>query len=138
MARKAQLLRKSGGKEKSRNPGKETGKQRAVPSSRRKTLPALPDSRHECLIIGSEGSCEDWQEILADYPMIDSVQREDFPEHGASFVYLAHFYRTADMAKENTCAQKQFRQFFQSIGYTFDSAGTFKSRWFEGIGVRTG
>jgi len=95
-----------------------------------------PDARHECLIIGGEGSCPEWKELLAHYPMIDSVQREDFPDHGASFVYLAHFYRTGNTEKEGTCAQEQFENFLGSIGYTFDSAANFKSRWFEGIGVR--
>lgn len=112
------------------------GKQPAVKSSGKKTPPAVPDARHDCLIIGNEGCCPEWQELLAHYPMIDSVQREDFQQHGASFVYLAHFYRTGDTARESSCAKKQFRNFFRSIGYTFDSAGNFKSRWFEGIGVR--
>jgi len=122
--------------DRSRRPKKPAGKQPVLRSTRRKTAPARPDSPHECLIIGGEGTCPDWQELLVRYPLIDSVQREDFPEHGASFVYLAHFYRTGDTAREGSCAKRQFRNFFRSIGYTFDSAGNFKSRWFEGIGVR--
>jgi hypothetical protein len=68
--------------------------------------------------------------------MIDSVQREDFPEHGASFAYLAHFYRTAHTAEESSRAQEEFEDFFRAIGYTYDYSGNFESRWFEGIGVR--
>lgn len=120
----------------SRQKKRPAGKQKAIRPTRKRSAPALPDSPHECLIIGETGACPDWQEILVGYPLIDSVQREDFPEHGASFVYLAHFYRSRKLAKERSCAQKQFRNFFRSIGYTFDSAGDFKSRWFEGIGIR--
>lgn len=70
------------------------------------------------------------------YPMIDSVQREDFPDHGVSFTYLAHFYRTPQMAEESARAQKEFEDFFRAIGYRYDFSGNFESRWFEGIGVQ--
>lgn len=70
------------------------------------------------------------------YPMIDSVQREDFPEHGASFTYLAHFYRTGDLAEEGSRATEEFKNFFRAIGYEFDTAKNYESRWFEGIGVK--
>jgi hypothetical protein len=68
--------------------------------------------------------------------MIDSVQREDFPDNGASFAYLAHFYRSGDTAEEGARAQKEFEDFFRAIGYTFDHAGDFESRWYEGIAVQ--
>ena len=68
--------------------------------------------------------------------MIDSVQREDFPDHHASFVYLAHFYRAENIRKEGTCAKTQFEKFFREIGYDYDSAGDHDSRWYEGIGIR--
>ena len=46
-----------------------------------------------CMLIAGEGSCPAWEELLPRFPMIDSVQREDFPDHGGSFAYLAPFYR---------------------------------------------
>lgn len=87
-------------------------------------------------MIAGEGSCPEWQELLMQFPMIDSVQREDFPEHAASFTYLAHFYRTGDLAEEGSRATEQFKKFFHAIGYKFDSAKNYESRWFEGIGVK--
>lgn len=90
----------------------------------------------ECRLIGGQGSCPEWEELLVQYPMIDSVQREDFPDHGASFAYLAHFYRTAQTAEESARAQKEFEDFFRAIGYRYNSSGNFESRWFEGIGVQ--
>jgi hypothetical protein len=104
---------------------------------RKKTVPAAPVTGPECLIIGGQGSCPEWHELLLHYPMIDSIQREDFPDHGASFVYLAHFYRTDNTAEEGSRAQEEFEGFFAEIGYTYDYSGNFDSRWFEGIGVKT-
>jgi hypothetical protein len=98
----------------------------------------LPVTRPDCLLIEGQGSCPEWEELLVQYPMIDSVQREDFPEHGVSFAYLAHFYRTGNSADESSRAQKEFEDFFRAIGYTYDYSGNFESRWFEGIGVHIG
>jgi len=103
---------------------------------RKKTVPAAPVTRPECLIIGGQGSCPEWHELLGHYPMIDSIQREDFPDHGASFVYLAHYYRTDNTAEEGSQAQEVFEGFFAEIGYTYDYSGNFDSRWFEGIGIK--
>jgi len=97
----------------------------------------MPVTGPECLIIGGQGSCPEWHGLLGHYPMIDSIQREDFPDHGASFVYLAHFYRTENTAKESLRAQEEFEDFFKGIGYTYDYSGNFDSRWFEGIGIKT-
>jgi hypothetical protein len=105
--------------------------------ARKKTGPAAPVTRPGCLIIGGQGSCPEWHDLLGQYPMIDSVQREDFPDHGTSFVYLAHFYRTGNTADESSRAQEEFGDFFRAIGYEYDYAGNFGSRWFEGIGVQT-
>jgi hypothetical protein len=99
-----------------------------------KSIPLVP--RPECLIIGGQGSCPEWHELLLHYPMIDSIQREDFPDHGASFVYLAHFYRTKNTAKESSLAQEEFEGFFKEIRFKYDYSGNFESRWFEGIGVK--
>lgn len=104
-------------------------------SPRKKTGSAKPDTKPGCILIGGEGSCPEWEDLLIPYPMIDSVQREDFPDQGASFAYLAHFYRTDDMAGESSRAQKEFEDFFRAIGYTFDSSGNHESRWYEGVGV---
>lgn len=97
---------------------------------------AAASPRPECILIDGTGSCPEWEGILPHYPMINSVQREDFPEHGVSFAYLAHFYRTADTAEESARAQEEFEAFFRAIGYTYDHAGNYEDRWFEGIGVR--
>lgn len=105
-------------------------------ASRKKTGPAAPVTRPECILIDGQGSCPEWEELLLQYPMIDSVQREDFPDHGASFAYLAHFYRTVNTAEESSRAQKEFEDFFRAIGYKYDYSGNFESRWFEGIGVQ--
>jgi hypothetical protein len=101
----------------------------------KKTVPASPVAPPECILIEGQGSCPEWEELLVQYPMIDSVQREDFPEHGVSFAYLAHFYRTGNSAEESSRAQKEFEDFFRAIGYTYDYSGNYESRWFEGIGV---
>jgi hypothetical protein len=103
--------------------------------SRKKTGPAAPVTTPECILIDGQGSCPEWEELLLQYPMIDSVQREDFPDHGASFAYLAHFYRTGNTAEESSRAQKEFEDFFRTIGYKYDYSGNFESRWFEGIGI---
>jgi hypothetical protein len=79
----------------------------------------------------------EWQKFLERYPMINSIQREDFPAHGVSFVYVAHFYRTKDNAEESSHSQEEFEHFFKDIGYEYDYSGNFESRWFEGIGVKS-
>jgi hypothetical protein len=78
----------------------------------------------------------EWQKFLELYPMINSIQREDFPDHGVSFVYVAHFYRKKNNAKESSLAHEEFEDFFKDIGYSYDYSGNFESRWFEGIGVK--
>ncbi len=103
---------------------------------RKKTGHADPLSRPGCILIKGQGSCPEWEDLLAQYPMIDSVQREDFPDHGASFAYVAHIYRTGDTAEESSRAQKEFEDFFRAIGYTYDYSGNFESRWYEGIGIQ--
>jgi hypothetical protein len=113
-----------------------TIKQTTKRPSRKKTKPAAPVASPECIMIAGEGSCPEWQELLVQYPMIDSVQREDFPDHCVSFTYLAHFYRTDNPAEEGSRAQEEFERFFRVIGYEYDYAGNFESRWFEGIGVK--
>jgi hypothetical protein len=77
-----------------------------------------------------------WEKYLEQYPMIHSLQREDFPEYGVSFVYLAHLYTTKNTADESSLAQKEFEAFFFKIGYEYDYSGNFESRWFEGTGVK--
>lgn len=77
-----------------------------------------------------------WEPYLEQFPAIHSLQREDFPDHGVSFVYLAHFYRTKNTADESSLAQKEFEAFFSKTGYEYDYSGNFESRWFEGIGVK--
>jgi hypothetical protein len=103
---------------------------------RKKTGPAAPVFSPACILIDGQGSCPEWEGLLRQYPMIDSVQREDFPEHGASFAYLAHFYRTRNTVEESSRAQEEFEDFFRAIGYKYDYSGNFESRWFEGIGVQ--
>jgi hypothetical protein len=115
---------------------KRAGQQRKKGPARKKTGPAAQVTGPECLIIGGQGSCPEWYELLGHYPMIDSIQREDFPDHGASFVYLAHFYRSENTREESAHALKEFEDFFKEIGYKYDYAGDFASRWFEGIGVK--
>ena len=68
--------------------------------------------------------------------MIHSLQREDFPDHGVSFVYVAHFYRKKNNAEESSFAHEEFEDFFKDIGYTYDYSGNFESRWFEAIGIK--
>jgi hypothetical protein len=77
-----------------------------------------------------------WQKFLEQYPLINSIQREDFPDHGVSFVYVAHFYRTENNAEESSLSQEEFEDFFKEIGYEYDYSGNFNSQWYEGIGVR--
>jgi len=115
---------------------KRAGRKGKKKTPRKKTVPAAPVTRPECLIIGGQGSCPEWHELLGHFPMIDSIQREDFPDHRASFVYLAHFYRSKNTREESSRAQEEFEDFFKEIGYEYDYAGNFESRWFEGIGVK--
>jgi hypothetical protein len=116
---------------------KPRGSRRAAgPPSRGKGDPSPPALPPECIVIAGEGSCREWEDLLPRYPLIDSVQREDFPDHGISFVHLAHFYRTTDMAEECSRAREEFEEFIREIGYEFDSAGDSELRWFEGIGIR--
>jgi hypothetical protein len=68
--------------------------------------------------------------------MIDSVEREEFPDHGVGFAYLAHFYRTGNPAEEGSRARMEIDNFSMAIGYKYDSSLNFKSRWFEGLCVR--
>jgi len=98
--------------------------------------PAVPVTDPGCILINGKGSCPEWEGLLNRYPMIDSVQREDFPDQGASFAYLAHFYRTGNTAEESSRAQEEFLAFFQAIGYSYNYSGNFESRWFEGIGMQ--
>ncbi len=77
-----------------------------------------------------------WEKFLDRYPMIHSLQREDFPDYGVSFVYVAHFYRTKNHSNESSLSQEEFEHFFKDIGYDYDYSGNFESRWFEGIGVK--
>lgn len=124
------------GPERSLNQKQRTDKQTTTRSSRKKTARHAADARLGCIMIAGEGSCPEWQDLLVQFPMIDSVQREDFPDHGASFTYLAHFYRTNTLAEEGSRAREEFKRFLQAIGYEYDSAGDFESRWFEGVGVK--
>ncbi|MDD1701094.1 MAG: hypothetical protein LUQ04_09940 [Methanoregula sp.] len=78
----------------------------------------------------------EWQKFLERYPMINSIQREDFPDQGVSFVYVAHFYRTKNNAEESSLSQGEFEDFFKEIGYEYDYSGNFESRWYEGIGIK--
>jgi hypothetical protein len=112
------------------------GRQIKKKPSQKKNEPAAPVIRPGCILIDGQGSCPEWNELLEKYPMIDSVQREDFPDHGASFTYLAHFYRTRNTAEESSRAQEEFEDFFRAIGYSCNYSGNFESRWFEGIGMR--
>jgi hypothetical protein len=81
-------------------------------------------------------SCPGWKKFLDRYSLIHSLQREDFPDQGVSFVYLAHFYRTKNQARESSLSQEEFEHFFKDIGYDYNYSGNFESRWFEGIGVK--
>ena len=123
---------------KGRSPKRGRNKGRPVTKTAKRSGPEVPVTEPACLVIGDMSSCPEWQEILPRYPMIDSAQREDFPDHGASIAYLAHFYRTGDIAGESARAQAEFRSFFRDIGYKCDRAGNFRSRWFEGVGIRIG
>jgi hypothetical protein len=88
--------------------------------------------------LSGEARCNypEWQNFLRRYPMINSLQREDFPEQGVSFVYVAHIYCTDNTAEESSLSQKEYEDFFSEIGYEYDYSGNFESRWFEGIGVK--
>ena len=122
--------------DRSLNKKQHADKQSARRFSRKKTALSAHGGHPECVMIAGDGSCPEWEQLLVQYPMIDSVQREDFPEHGASFTYLAHFYRTEDPAEEGSRAQEEFERFFRAIGYEYDYAGNYEYRWFEGVGVK--
>jgi len=110
------------------------GKKKSAP---KKTLPAALLPAPGDLIIKETCIDPEWKEFLEQYPLIDAIQRENFPDHGVSFIYAAHFYRTKNTAKESSRAQQEFEDFFREIGYTYDYSGNFDSRWFEGIGIKT-
>ncbi len=112
-------------------PSRPKGRTRKIGSRK-----GYPDQPPACIIINGEGSCPGWLEILKKFPMIDSVQREDFPAHNVSFVYLAHFYRTRQRADERERALVEFKGFFSMTGYSLDSSGDYHSRWFEGVGIK--
>jgi hypothetical protein len=96
--------------------------------------PAIP--KPEDLPPEVKCSYPEWQKFLDRYPMIHSLQREDFPDYGVSFVYVAHFYRKKNNAEESSLAHEEFEDFFKDIGYTYDYSGNFESRWFEAIGIK--
>lgn len=104
---------------------------------RKKKVPGLCVPRPEDLPEEVKCTYPEWQKFLERYPMINSIQREDFPDHGVSFVYVAHFYRTKNNAEESSHSQEEFEHFFKDIGYEYDYSGNFESRWFEGIGVKS-
>ena len=104
--------------------------------ARKKKMPGPCVPRPEDIPEDVKCTCPEWQKYLEQYPMINSIQREDFPDHGISFVYVAHFYHTKDNAEESSHSQEQFEHFFRDIGYEYDYSGNFESRWFEGIGVK--
>jgi hypothetical protein len=120
------------GKQRVKGAKKQTKKQ---PASKNKvSMPSVPLPEY----IPGEIKCTypEWQTFLKRYPMINSIQREDFPDQGVSFVYVAHFYHTQDNAEESSVSQEEFEHFFKDIGYECDYSGNFESRWFEGIGVK--
>ena len=45
------------------------------------------------------------------------------------------FTAPVNTAEEGLSAQKEFEDFFKTIGYKYDYSGNYESRWFEGIGV---
>jgi hypothetical protein len=104
--------------------------------SRKKRTPEPCVPRPQDIPEDVKCTCPEWQKFLERYPMINSIQREDFPDHGISFVYVAHFYQTKDNAEESSHSQEEFEHFFKDIGYEYDYSGNFESRWFEGIGVK--
>ena len=104
------------------------------PARKRVSKPCVP--RPEELPEDLHCSYPGWQKFLDRYPMIHSLQREDFPDCGVSFVYVAHFYHTKNHGKESSLSQEEFEHFFKDIGYKYDYSGNFESRWFEGIGVK--
>jgi hypothetical protein len=104
--------------------------------ARQKKVPGPCIPRPEDLPGEIKCTYPEWQKFLDLYPMINSIQREDFQDHGVSFVYVAHFYRTKNTAEESSRSQEEFEGFFKDIGYTYDYSGNFESRWYEGIGVK--
>jgi hypothetical protein len=114
------------------------GKQIKKQHARKKMVPAPGIPRPEDLPGEVQCNYPLWQKFLERYPMINSIQREDFPEHGVSFVYVAHLYCTQNTAKESSRSSEEFEDFFSEIGYDYDYSGNYDSRWFEGIGVKFG
>jgi hypothetical protein len=55
--------------------------------------------------------------------MINSLQREDFPDHGVSFVYLAHFYRKKIMRKKVRSLMKSLKIFLRISGMNMITQG---------------
>jgi len=104
--------------------------------ARQKKVPGPCIPKPEDLPTEVKCSYPEWQKFLELYPMINSIQREDFPDHGVSFVYVAHFYRKKNNAEESSLAHEEFEEFFKDIGYTYDYSGNFESRWFEAIGIK--
>ena len=115
---------------------KKDDKQIKKQPARQKKVPGPCIPRPEDLPLEVKCTYPEWQKFLELYPMINSIQREDFPDHGVSFVYVAHFFRKKNNAKESSRAHKEFEDFFKDIGYTYDYSGNFESRWLEGIGVK--
>jgi hypothetical protein len=114
---------------------KATGHRKKQPARKKKiSTPCVPAPED----IFGDAKCNypKWQKCLEKYPMINSIQREDFPDQGVSFVYVAHFYRTKNNAEESSVSQGEFEDFFKEIGYEYDYSGNFESRWYEGIGVK--
>jgi len=116
--------------------GKKTDKQIKKQPARQKKVPGSCIPRPEDLPTEVKCSYPEWQKFLDLYPMINSIQLEDFPDHGVSFVYVAHFYRKKNNAEESSLAHEEFEDFFKDIGYEYDYSGNFESRWFEAIGIK--
>ncbi len=116
--------------------GKRANRPQKIQPARKKKESGLYVPEPEDLPAEIRCNYPEWQEFLERYPMINSIQREDFPDHGVSFVYVAHIYSTKNTAEESTLSQKEYEDFFKDIGYEYDYSGNFESRWFEGIGVK--
>lgn len=116
--------------------GKGTGKQIKKQHAREKKVSTCGIPRPEDLPGEVRCNYPGWQKFLERHPMINSIQREDFPEYGVSFVYVAHLYCTQNNPEESSRSQEEFEDFFSEIGYEYDYSGNYDSRWFEGIGVK--
>jgi hypothetical protein len=55
--------------------------------------------------------------------MINSLQREDFPDRGVSFVYVTHIYCTKNTAEESPHSRKDFEDFFKKMGMNMITQG---------------